>query len=57
MSDRDQFIADLRNTLAERELEGLAKLGPQDRLGKSAADLLRGLRDHGVEFKANCHPN
>jgi hypothetical protein len=42
---------------AERELEGLAKLGPQDRLGKSAADLLRGLRDHSVEFKANCRPN
>jgi hypothetical protein len=42
---------------AERELEGLAKLGPQDRLGRSAADLLRGLHDHSVTFKANCRPN
>jgi hypothetical protein len=42
---------------AEHELEGLAKVGPQDRLGKSAANLLRGLRDHSMEFKANCRPN
>ncbi|HTR84204.1 MAG TPA: hypothetical protein VMI56_06975 [Reyranella sp.] len=41
---------------AERELEGLARLGPQDRLGKSAAALLRGLRDRSVTFKAHCTP-
>ncbi len=41
---------------AERELEGLARLGPQDRLGKSAAELLRGLRDHSVTFRAHCIP-
>ena len=42
---------------AEQELAGLAKLGPQDRLGKSSADLLRGLRDGSVKFEANCRPN
>jgi hypothetical protein len=42
---------------AEREFEGVAMLGPQDRLGKSAAELLRGLRDYSVKFEANCRPN
>jgi hypothetical protein len=42
---------------AEQELSGLTKLGPQDRLGKSSADLLRGLRDGSVKFEANCRPN
>ena len=42
---------------AEQELAGLAKLGPQDRLGKSSADLLQGLRDGSVTFKAQCRPN
>ena len=41
---------------AEQELAGLAKLGPQDRLGKSSADLLQGLRDGSVKFEANCRP-
>jgi hypothetical protein len=42
---------------AERELTDLAKLGPQDRLGKNAAELLRGVRDGSVHFKAQCRPN
>jgi len=42
---------------AEKELNDLTKLGPQDRLGKSSADLLRGLRDGSVKFEANCRPN
>ena len=42
---------------AEQELSGLTKLGPQDRLGKSSADLLQGLRDGSVKFVANCSPN
>jgi hypothetical protein len=42
---------------AEQELAGLAKLGPQDRLGKSSANLLQGLRDGSVTFKAQCRPN
>ena len=42
---------------AERELTELSRLGPLDRVGKSAAELLRGLRDKSVDFKAHCRPS
>ncbi len=42
---------------AERDIAALATLGPNESMGRSAAALLRGLRDGSVAFKAQCRPN
>lgn len=42
---------------AERDIATLAALGPNESMGRSAAALLRGLRDRSVKFVAQCRPN